>query len=379
VKWNNNVWLALGGGFNSIAYSITGIIWIPVIGSESIFNMGYDSASNYKENVSINMKQHPLILLGSGSTNTLAYSLNNGLTFSGLGTSIFSVASNKGIYNGSLFIALGSGTNTIAVSYSGHQNWIGLGTTVFSTSGTDICIYQNKTFIATGEGLNTFATSQDGFYWVGSGITIFNYATAITCNDKIIVACGGGDYDNMAYSSDGANSWSGIGYTIFDVSAFGVANDGRKFVAVGQGSVNTVAYSLDGITWNGLGLTIFENYGSQVAWNGDKFVAVGSGTYKIVSSLDGLIWTLITSSLSFVNSITWSDPVWIVTGNSTLYSYDSTTWTATLTDSLMTTTNGIISHNNSPYKVNKQINVDNQLDISSTVYSDGFQNFSVYL
>jgi hypothetical protein len=150
---------------------------------------------------------------------------------------------------------------------------------------------------------------------------------------------------------------------------------------MGQGSVNTAAFSYDGVTWEGLGTTIFNNYGSSVSWNGSVFMAVGSSsTAKIASSPNGLVWTLLTSSLSFGNDVAWcGDNAWIVSGNLTIYSYtNGTAWTVTQTNSLFSTSsNGIISAQKNPYKFNTQINIENQLDISSNTFSDGFQNFSI--
>lgn len=383
VKWNKTLWLALGsgGGSATAAYSITGIVWIPCVNSLSIFSTsGNGSVSNYRNNSGVVIREHPIILLGNGVDNTMAYSTNNGMSFTGLGTTIFSFSGNRGIYNGSIYIALGTGnTNTVAISYSG-LDWVGLGTTIFSTSGRDICFFKNK-FIATGEGLNTFAYSYDGVYWTGSGINTFLYGTAISNNDTLIVSCGIGDYDNMAFSNDAGITWSGMGYTIFDTSANGIANDGRNWVCAGQGSVNTMAFSNDGVTWDGLGTTIFNNYGSSVSWNGSLFMAVGSSsTAKIASSPNGLVWTLITSSLSFGNDVAWcGDNAWIVSGNFTLYSYNNgTTWTVTQTNDLFSiSSNGIISNVKNCYKFNTQINIETQLDISSNTFSDGFQNFSL--
>ena len=176
-------------------------------------------------------------------------------------------------------------------------------------------------------------------------------------------------------------NWTGMGYTVFDVSANGIATDGRYWVSFGQGSTNTAAFSYDGISWDGLGTTIFNISGSNVTWNGSLYMAVGSSTgAKIASSPNGLTWTFVTSSLSFANDIAWcGENCWIVTGNSTLYSFNNgTTWIATLNNSLFSSSsNGLITNVKNCYKVNTQITVENQLDISSNTFSEGFQNFSI--
>jgi hypothetical protein len=188
-----------------------------------------------------------------------------------------------------------------------------------------------------------------------------------------------GDYDNMSYTTD-LQTWTGLGYTIFSIYANGVATDGIRWVSTGQGDVNSVAFSEDGITWNGLGLTIFTSYGNNVAWNGKQFMAVGVGTTKVASSYDGQVWTLLTIPLSFATDIAYHDGYWIITGYSTYYSYnDGVSWTAISTTGVFTTgSNGIITPNKGPYRYGMMMVVDNQqLDISSDVYSEGYQNLSL--
>jgi hypothetical protein len=374
VKWNGKFWVACGSSVScSIAYSTTGIVWTPCASSLSTFSTSGNAVlSNFENNTSITVNQHHVIVLGTGS-NGIAYSDNNNdLIFTGLGTSIFTTG-NRGLYTG-LYIALGAGNNTVAVSYTGTE-WIGLGTTIFSTAGRDIC-YFNKKYIATGEGLNTFAYSYDALYWVGEGITMFSYGVAISNNDTVIVACGVGDYDNMAYSSDGLN-WTGLGYTLFDVYANGVATDGINWVCAGQGSVNTLAFSTDAITWTGLGTTVFSTYGSNVTWNGKLYMAVGVGTTKVASSPDGQVWTLLTISLSFASDIAYHDGYWIISGNNTYFSYNNgVTWILASTSGLFSSSNGVISFSRGPYRYG-MVTTAEQLDISSDVYSEGFQNLSI--
>ena len=129
-----------------------------------------------KSNFSIATNGHVFIAVGSGA-NTISYSIDNGVTWIGLGNSIFSSVAYGICWNGKMFIAGGSGTNTIAYSYNGI-NWTGLGTSVFSTYAYGIC-WNGSVFVAVGCGTNTIATSIDGITWTGSLSTITNMGLGI--------------------------------------------------------------------------------------------------------------------------------------------------------------------------------------------------------
>jgi hypothetical protein len=272
--------------------------------------------------------QHPIIAVGQG-THTLAYS-PDGVQWTGLGTSIFDTAGYGVAWNGSLWVAVGSGNNhTIAYSIDGLR-WIGLGTFVFS-QGNGIA-WNGSLWVAVGNGTNKIAYSADGLVWIGSttGNAIFTSANSVAWNGKQWVAVGQGA-NSIAYSADGiawtaisspnvptqGNSiaWTGslwvvvgsgtnriassvegttwtespTGNAIF-TSAHSVTWNGVRWIAVGQGTSHTIAYSDNGTTWTGLGNALFSTAGYGVCWTGTRFVAVGQGTTIIAYSQDGLAW-----------------------------------------------------------------------------------------
>ena len=69
-----------------------------------------------------------------------------------------------------MWVAVGQGTNTIAYSYDGI-NWTGLGSTIFSLYGTGIA-WNGTMWVATGTGTNSTAYSYVGFNW--TGVTSFS-------------------------------------------------------------------------------------------------------------------------------------------------------------------------------------------------------------
>lgn len=111
-----------------------------------------------------------LYVAGGIGTNNLQRS-SNGTTWSSV-TSPFSVAVNDVKNNGSLWVAVGEGaSHTIATSSDG-TTWTGRGTTTFSIRGNKVRwnSAQGKWY-AVGEGTNTLASSSDGITWTGISTT----------------------------------------------------------------------------------------------------------------------------------------------------------------------------------------------------------------
>ena len=187
--YNGKYWIAGGiapvdSSYN-LAYSEDGKSWTSVqstLFETSVQGLGFDQT------------HHLMIACGSGSTNTLAYSYDYGLTWIGLGTSIFSISGNGVAHNGELWIAVGSGVNnTIAYSNDG-LNWTGLGKTIFSTSGTAI-LYKNKMWVATGQGTNAIAYSLNGINWTNVVNTPLTSGLSVGYNGHKWLASGSSNID----------------------------------------------------------------------------------------------------------------------------------------------------------------------------------------
>jgi hypothetical protein len=72
--------------------------------------------------------------VGDGSLNTISYSTDGGLNWTGVGKTIFSLIGYGIAWNGKLWIATGTGsTNSLAYSNNGID-WFGLGKTIFGTA-----------------------------------------------------------------------------------------------------------------------------------------------------------------------------------------------------------------------------------------------------
>ena len=105
------------------------------------------------------------VAVGTGTVNTIAYSDDNGVTWVGLGASIFSTSGNAVCWSGSRFLAVGAGTNTVAWSNDG-VTWVGVGI-LFGTAGNGIC-WNGTRFVGVGSGTNGIIYSYDGNTWTSS-------------------------------------------------------------------------------------------------------------------------------------------------------------------------------------------------------------------
>jgi len=121
------LWVAVGQGNYSIAYSYNGSEWNGT--TNSIFTLGQGVAYNGTM----------WVVVGSGNNNSIAYSYN-GIKWDPITSSANIFTSGKGVaYNGTMWVAVGSeNNNSIAYSYDGI-NWhpVPSSTNIF-TEGYDV-------------------------------------------------------------------------------------------------------------------------------------------------------------------------------------------------------------------------------------------------
>jgi hypothetical protein len=320
--WNGTMWVVVGNGTNTIAYSYDGITWTG-LGIDIFSVQGNGVAWNGRRPNTITFPMTQLVATGSGS-NSLRYS-SDGINWTSGNTSIFTKG-NGVATNGSIWVATGLGFDTLIYSTNPRSAWQGLGATIFSIEGKSIA-WNGTMWVAVGGGTNSIAYSYDGITWIGLGLFIFTQGNSVGWNGFMWVAVGSGT-NSIAYSNDGIE-WTGLGNILF--SGNGIAWNGSLWVAVGSGT-NTIIYSYNGITWVGLGATFFTTSGNGIAWNGNRWVAVGSGGNTILYSSNGITWTPATTSCFTTagNGVTWNGTRWLATGSDTSgigYSSDGSSWT----------------------------------------------------
>ena len=263
VAWNGSMWVAVGGGTNSIAYSYDGITWIA---TTSIFSSsGFGIAWNGTMWVAV-----------GGGTNSIATSYD-GISWIGLGTSIFSGSGNGIAWNGSMWVAVGTGRNSIAYSYNG-KTWTGLGTTLFSSSGNGIA-WNGSRWVAVGSGTNTILYSTNGINWSAAASSCFTgYGSGITWNGSKWVATGSGT-NTIGYSSDGS-TWI-------------AANAVSQNITPNQTSLASNTWTQNGVTWTSSASTTynagypaygaFNNYYGNTgvySWATPVLYSVSNGSYS---------------------------------------------------------------------------------------------------
>jgi hypothetical protein len=326
VAWNGTLWVGTCGGSgctNSLIYSYDGIIWN---------GLGASIFTNYPYSITWNGEMFMACGNAFNGTNSMAYSYD-GLHWTGLGTSLFSIIcyaavnnvayENQIIIKPRLSIAGGRGTNTLAYSYDG-VTWKGLGNTIFN-GGCYSIVWNGSLWVALGYGNTIFAYSYNGIKWSAntSYNALFTFGNWVAWNGTMWIAGGGAGTCTLAYSYDG-KTWSAIEKTTFTEFCIGIVSNGKRWVAVGKGN-NSIAYSDNGNAWTGLGTSIFSE-GLAVAWNGKMFLAGGLGTNNMAYSYDGLIWIGLGTSVPTCHGIGWNEKMWVVVGNGIGYSYDGKTW-----------------------------------------------------
>jgi hypothetical protein len=221
AAWNGNKWIACGqsfsiGTFRTVISSTDGITWSNTI---PISDIGQGRGIAWNGTM--------WVIVGAGfSFNTIFYSTDDGMNWTGTGSSIFSGGNGLGndvAWNGSMWVAVGQS----------------------SPSGTG----------------NSIAYSNDGITWIGLGTSTFSkYAIKVGWNGSIWVAVGENTNTSspiIAYSYNGIN-WTGVPQTLApsgmsNISANSVAWNGTKWIvniyALSTTNITYFASSYDGINW----------------------------------------------------------------------------------------------------------------------------------
>ena len=324
IAFGGSKWIAVGNGTtNTMIVSYTGTVWYS-LKMVMFSTAGYGVAWNGLI----------WVALGEG-TNTLATS-SDGITWTGFGTSVFSVRGRAAASatGGSVWVAAGEGTNTLARSADGGATWSGLGSTIFSTAAYGIA-WNGSLWVAVGSGTNTLATSPDGITWTGFGSTVFQTeGRAIAWNGSYWLAGSRNDpVAQIAYSTNGT-TWTPVSCPL--VTVYSLVWSAAQWVATGTAPTGSIATSPNGLTWTltaaqpyTTAYTVANRFASSSA--APSYVATGSGTNQLVTSTDGNAWTPRTSPFTTsTNCVAWNGTRWVAGGSGTYvlaYSSNGVIWT----------------------------------------------------
>ena len=175
--YNGTIWVAVGEGTNTVAYSNDGIEWTGL--GSSIFSVkGNDIAWN----------GIMWIIVGKGTNGVIARSYD-GINWTMNKTNDPFVEEGTAIaYKNNIWVAGGSAIsssttfNTLSYSYDGIS-WTGLGKTIFTWKVNNINWVNNK-FYACGQGLNTVATSANGISWTAKGTSLLEVKSKLKAKVK---------------------------------------------------------------------------------------------------------------------------------------------------------------------------------------------------
>ena len=343
-------------------------VTIPTKLNNTIF---YDIEANIEHSHRIVFPRTIILSLGT----TISYSVDQGQSWTFILSSPFSNSVKDAIWNGKIWVAVGTGNaNTIATSLDGIT-WTGRGNYIFSTScnGIDWSSTQRK-YVAVGNGTNIVATSMDGIYWKGINTNLFSGGgNDIKWNGKIWVAVGnnGGSGNTIAYSYD-AISWQ-YSTTTFQTSGLRIYydTDNSFWNVYGSDPSYNIANSSDGINWtlyysatanslrfqipsglfadpslnlypeipfplytntvSGINKFVYNHSDRGCAYIQPISIACGSGQNSLAYSIDGIRWISINNSLfARCNKAIWNGKIWVVVGYGSYWiatSYDGMTWT----------------------------------------------------
>jgi len=398
VYWTGSYWgigcdvLIINLNKYNSAISSDGINWIPVL--FPFFDNIYSVMSN-KSIPKINIK-HPIIVGGDGTADTMAYSYD-AINWTGLGKDIFTISCNGASWNGSIWVAVGSGVNRIAYSYNGIY-WIGSssGNAIITESANGVC-WNGQLWVVVGN--QYIISSIDGINWTQREYISNIKYNCIAWNGKCF-AVGGQLYDvdyGVLYWSNNGIDWSSYdsviddhdpenplnleGFICKDVKWFEIF-----FFAVGGGQI---FISQDGSNWLRT-LNETDNIITGIAGTYDLIVITGyrrilNPAKNIRYSIREGPWTNIDTELvPFIgSSIGWDGTRYIATSsvgtNKIIYSYDAINWYSSVNgNEIFTSCNNVSAMSNlAQVKINKQIVIpkNKTLDcISNSYNSDGFNN-----
>lgn len=303
IFWTGTRWIAGGVGTNTLAYSNDGITWTGL--GTSIFSTGcYCFCSNNSGRILAGGQS------GAGSGNSMAYSDDGGLTWTGLGTSTFYYKCNTIAFDGSTWVAGGqnASVSSLYYGYTGIEQPMYSTTNGFGVSGSaevKAVAWNGSFWLACGTAnaggalLQSARASFTTWATITTPTTYVNYSLCWN-GEMWLMGAYSGVQTGGFYSYDSYN-WVAFVNTNLSTPTTGFTSiiwDGRKFIGVSNGGVSI---SYNGVNWDGTGATFTNGYccGTNNFKRPNKML-IGTGSTDAVITIEG--GTLTTSDLEIVES-----------------------------------------------------------------------------
>jgi hypothetical protein len=297
VTWGQGMFVIMGSGMVNTMASFDGTTFSGQ--GNSIFNVAGIAAA-------FSSVQNRWVAVG-GDTNQIATSLGPALNWTVVGGGMFGVG--RAIaFGAGVWVAGGNmSANTLATSPDGIT-WTGLGSTIFSSSCFGLA-YANGRFVATGAGaLNTLAFSLDGVTWNGLGKSVFSgQGNGAVFGDNMWIVVGGGT-NSEALSADGA-TFSGA------QPLFGIGGSGLNVAT--DASTGTVT-TTPGQTQNACGSLPSCTCSGSVCTSTVSVVSNATLSVSTLSTLNVVGSVTLAPSSTLVVSITSEPQVALLTATSSI-------------------------------------------------------------
>ncbi len=266
-----------------------------------------------------------------------------------------------------LTIACGEGSNTLGYSPDGIY-WYGLGTDIFNPRANR-AVWNGVLWVAVGTGPYWVATSYDGITWQGRNSTLLTEGYDVAWNGSVFIAVGYGGTSPIVASADGIN-WYSVpsASSIFTTQASSVVWTGKSWIAYGSGTNTTaVSTSQDGWIWapttiKNLAITdassVFYSIGYPQSDTGIATASSYTATYLPYKAFD--------NSMNLASSTEWRSAA--ATYNSSTGINTGATTATTYNSSL--TASGEWLQINAPFGfVLKHYHISFYVDVSSSYYN----------
>ena len=331
LAYGANKFVAIAANSDMFAYSSDGVSW-QTTSTGILSNLSYSDISYSTDKFFVCAK----------NSNTVLYS-DDGISWHATNDGISNREWIKACFGNDRYLLVAANSNTFAYSNNGirwYETTVGIDGD--NINWTDV-IFGNGRFVAINAGEDTrIIYSFDGYYWNNSGWEsddadwrcigwVENASKFISLStDSTIIAISKTQYQEYIKTEIGRD-WAVSTDKLSGVTGWRCSCYGNgKYVAVGL-NCSYFAYSVDGVNWTLTSTSIENRYWISICYDMGMFVAISGNLSDVAAySVDGVTWTETNNGLEsrFWNSITAGKELYVIIGvNRIAYSSNGISWT----------------------------------------------------